>query len=96
MDERIIIGTIVAVGGGLASWLARHICNSRKHACKDDIVFRDVCDAKGALNEQVHQHLSGRIEAAIKRGDEQHAELKDFCKDEFGEIKQLIRQNGRG
>ena len=90
-----ILGPLMAGLVALFGWLAKHISNTNKHPCKDDIVFGDVCEERGKTNEQAHQHLKEGIENAIARSDEQHKELKADMKTGFGEIKTLIIQNGR-
>ncbi len=90
-----ILGPLMAGLVALFGWLAKHISNTRKHPCKDDIVFGDVCVERGKANEQAHLHLKEGIENAIAHSDEQHTELKADMKSGFGEIKTLIIQNGR-
>ncbi|MHC4638446.1 MAG: hypothetical protein ACYTBV_13255 [Planctomycetota bacterium] len=46
-----IIGPLVGAVLGLFGWLAKHISNIKKHSCKDDIVFQDVCAGRGKANE---------------------------------------------
>lgn len=90
-----ILGPLMAALVALFGWLAKHISNTRKHPCKDDIVFEDVCTERGKANEQAHEHLKEGIQNAIKRSDEQHTELKVDMKTGFTEIKTLIIQNGQ-
>lgn len=97
MEPTHIIGAAIGIGTsiiGVYVWVARHIANSKKHPCKDDIVFGNVCDARGKANEQAHEYLQKGIEAAIAKSDEQHVELKRDVKDGFTELKTLIRNNG--
>ncbi len=72
-------------------WVSKHISNSQKHPCKDDIVFEDVCTERGKANDQAHDHLKESIVAAITKSDEQHQELKVDMKEGFAEIKTLIK-----
>jgi len=39
------LGGLITSAGGL---LIKHISNSKKHPCKNDIVFRDVCESEKA------------------------------------------------
>ena len=82
------LGTAVI---GLFGWFAKHTTNVKKHACTEDLVFSDVCKEKGRSNELAHSHLGNSIEAAIRKSDEQHKELKTDMRDGFNEIKSLIR-----
>lgn len=96
MTPQTIIGTAVGIGTmiiGVYVWVAKHISNTRKHPCKDNIVFRDVCEERGKANEQAHEHLKEGIENAIKRSDEQHVELKSDMKNGFAKLETLIIQS---
>ena len=57
-----IIGPLMGAMVGLFGWFAKHISNSKKHPCKDNIVYKDVCDARGIDNDKEHQHLKEGIE----------------------------------
>ena len=98
MDNRTILwGAGILTAGIATAWglISKHLINSEKHPCKDDLVFRDVCHERGKANDQAHEVLSSRIQATMKRSDEKHVDLKEYCRSEFSEIKTLIRQNGR-
>ena len=82
MDIKIIaiIATPIL---GFAGWVTKHITNSKKHPCKADIVFKDVCETKQDCIEGEIKNLSNRVddmkndmnrgfdrlEAAIRNGD---------------------------
>lgn len=87
MDDRWVIGIISGVFMTLAGWVAKHITNSKKHPCKDDIVFRDVCDERS-------KRLEDCIEGTIERSEAKYQELKSDMQAGFSEIKDLIK-NGR-
>lgn len=98
MTSQAIIGAAVGIGTailGVYVWVGKHISNSKKHPCKDDIVYGDVCTERGKANEQAHLHLKEGIDNAIARSNEQHDELKADMKSGFSEIKTLIIQNGK-
>ena len=89
-----IVSAAVAIGTaifGVYVWVGKHISNSKKHPCKDDMVFKEVCEERGKANDQAHEHLKEGIENAIKRSDEQHNELKVDMKAGFTKIEMLIR-----
>ncbi len=90
-----IIGPLCAALVGLFGWLAKHISNTKKHPCSDNLVFNDVCIERGKANEHAHEYLKEGIENAIKRSDEQHNELKNDMKTGFTRIENLILQNGK-
>lgn len=97
MEPTHIIGAAIGIGTsiiGVYVWVARHIANSKKHPCKNDIVFEDVCIERGKANEQAHDYLREGIQAAIAKSDEQHTELKKDMKEGFTEIKTLIQNKG--
>lgn len=86
-----IIGLVAAPVVGLYGWFIRHVSGTNRHPKADDLVYNDVCEERGKANAAAHEHLTGRIEAAIARSDEKHVELKADMKTGFGEIKDLIR-----
>lgn len=79
---------MITSSGGL---LIRHITNSRKHPCADNLVFQDVCEERGKANEMTHQHLKEGIETAIARSNEQHNELKTDMRTGFDKLETLIK-----
>jgi hypothetical protein len=98
MTPTHIIGAALGIGTliiGVYVWVAKHIANSKKHPCKDDIVFENVCAERGKANEAAHEFLKKWIEAAIIKSDKQHIELKSDMKAGFMEIKTLIKNNRR-
>ena len=76
MDSGIVLAGASTLFVGVLIFLIRHTANSKKHPCKDDIVFDDVCKERGKRNEAEHKRLDDCIEAAIIRSNEQHIELK--------------------
>lgn len=95
MDTRTLIYVIIGVFGaiiGVYVWVAKHISNSKKHPCKDDIVFEDVCEERGKRNEAEHNRLDDCIEAAIERSNEQHAELKEDIKSIDKKLDRLLEK----
>lgn len=80
---------------GIYVWVGKHTSNNKKHPCKDDIVFKDVCEERQKTNMQAHEHLREGIEKAIARSDEQHKELKTDVKSGFDSVLELIKKNGR-
>lgn len=82
-----IFGIVTVAIAGVYGWLLKHLSNTKKHPCKDDIVFKDVCESE-------RKRLDDCIETVVKRSDERHKELKEDMKAEFAEVKELIR-NGR-
>ena len=98
MTSYAIVASAIGIGGaigGICLWMSRHITNNRKHPCKDEIVFQNVCEERGKTNSQAHNHLKEGIETAIKRSDEQHTELKADMRNGFAKIEVLIVKNGR-
>jgi hypothetical protein len=83
-NEYVLLSGAGALFVGVLIFLVRHAANSKKHPCKDDIVFRDVCDEKA-------KRLEDCIEGAIKRSNEQHKELKEDMRRGFTEVKELIK-----
>lgn len=84
MDDRWVVGIISGAFMALAGWVAKHITNSKKHPCKGDIVFRDVCDERS-------KRLEDCIEGAIERSEARYQELKADMQAGFSEIKDLIK-----
>ena len=102
VDVKTLIYVIIVIFGAIGTAYAfvfRHIGAKKKHACSDDIVFKDVCDEKT-------KRLDDCIEAVVKRSDERcaehkqitetrHLELKQDMKDGFARVEKLIIKNGR-
>ncbi|MHC4637199.1 MAG: hypothetical protein ACYTBP_17705 [Planctomycetota bacterium] len=84
-----IIGPLVGAVVGLFGWLAKHISNIKKHPCKDDIVFQDVCAGRGKANEQAHENLKESIKAAVDKSNEQHKDLKADMNQGFRQLETL-------
>ena len=80
MTDWRIVGPFIAAMIGLFGWLAKHISNTKKHPCKDDVVFKDVCDAKQNGLENEIKNLSNRV-----------TDLRIDMKDGFCELKTLIK-----
>lgn len=97
MDEKAIIGAAIGIGTaiiGVYVWVGKHISNGKKHACSDEVVFKDVCGVRGEANTKEHEHLKEGIETAIARSDEQHIELKTDMRHGFDKIENLIKNGG--
>ena len=65
---------------GVYGWLLKHLANTKKHPCSDDIVFKDVCKEKT-------KRLEDCIEAQVKLETERYENLKTS----IDEVKDLIR-----
>jgi hypothetical protein len=87
MNDWRIIGIIVAVIMAIAGWVAKHITNSKKHPCKDDIVFQDVCDERS-------KRLDDCIETSIEHQKEQYQLLREDVNSRFDRIEDLIKNGG--
>lgn len=85
--EPIFIGVTIVVIGGIIVAIAKHITCSDNHPKKEDIVFRTECD-------KTHKGLEDCIEGKIKRLDEKFDNFREDVKDNFDEVKELIR-NGK-
>lgn len=96
-DTGVIIGVSGSIAGcyvaiiGVYRWVSCHVNEKKKHPCSDDLVFQDVCDARGETNDQAHDHLTKAIDDAVIRSADQHKEMKSDVKAGFTEIKQLIQ-----
>lgn len=89
MDNKILIG-VFALIAGVYGWLLKHL--SKKHICQDDmdrlkdsVQFKDVCEAE-------RRRLDDCIESEVKRSTERYEALEKS----IDELKQLVRNNGRG
>jgi len=82
----VVLGVFAAIIGCYL-WMAKHITNSKKHPCKEDIVYRDVCEAeRGRIEDCVESELKN----VNRRLDEQRSDMKDG----FSRLESLIK-NGR-
>lgn len=45
MDNKVIIAIFAPILG-IFGWLLKHMSNPKKHPCSDDIVYKEVCEAK--------------------------------------------------
>lgn len=79
IETKAIIGICV----GIVAWVTKHITNSKKHPCKSDIVFKDVCEAKQDCLENELKNINNRV-----------GELKDDMKNGFDRVENLIRNGG--
>ena len=61
-----IIGPRMAALVGIYGWFLKHMASSKKHPCKDDIVYRDVCKA---THDCVEAKLDGMKELMEQRFD---------------------------
>ena len=102
----VSIGSLLAGITGCYLFVMKHTSNSKKHPCKDALVYNDVCEERGKSNDQAHVNLKESIEKAIQSSDEKHREskvetkqifdaMKTDMKEDLTEIKQLIRDNGK-
>lgn len=90
MDAKILIYAIIAVFGaiiGVYIFVFRHIGTRKKHACSDDLVFKDVCDERS-------KNLNDCIESEVKTRGERYAELKKDINDRFDRLEKLIQDKG--
>ena len=80
-----LIYVIVAIFGaiiGVYIFLFRHIREPKKHPCGDDLVYKDVCQANQDCLEQGIKNVNNRL-----------TEMKADMKDEFAEVKSLIKNS---
>lgn len=82
-----IFGILITTILGVYAWLLKHLSNSKKHPCKDDIVFRDVCDEKV-------KRIDDCVETQAKLSAERYETLTKKVDDGFDELKRLVRANG--
>ena len=87
MDDKYIWGALTAGILTLVGWIGKHITNSKKHPCKTDVVYKDVC-------EQKHKGFEDCVESELKNLNCRVTELKTDMKAGLVEIKQMIK-NGR-
>jgi len=66
MEDWKIIGPLICGLTVIYGWLFKHASNSKKHPCKDDIVFREVCQAN---RDCIETKLDG-LEKLTKQGFE--------------------------
>ncbi len=84
IDSKIAIfaSTVIV---GVCGWVAKHITNSKKHPCKDDIVFKDVCD-------ETQRRLEDCVESEAKLCQQRYESLTKQVDSGFAEVKQLIKE----
>lgn len=73
VDSKIIV-VVIGLFTGVYGWLIKHLSNSKKHPCADDIVFEKTCDARRDCIESSVKDLKeynkerfDRIEDMLKR-----------------------------
>lgn len=86
-NDTKIITAIIAALVGIYGWLLKHLSNTTKHPCKEDIVFRNVCDEKV-------KRLDDCIETQAKLSAERYETLTKKVDDGFDDLKRLVRANG--
>ena len=69
-------------------WIAKHITNSKKHPCKTDIVFKEVCESE-------RRRIEDCVEGELKNLSARVTELRDDTKAGLTKIEQMIIKNGR-
>lgn len=84
MINNIISGVSVAIMAAVTIAIGKHMNNSDRHPSKKDIVFNKECDLR-------HEGLDGKINAL----DEKVEIMRTDMRDNFREVKNLIRNNGR-
>ncbi len=87
-----ILGFVAGPIAGLYAWFLKHVTGTNRHPKADDLVYSDVCEARGEANDQAHRHLKEGIDAAIARSDEQHKELKADMKAGFSDIQTDVKK----
>ena len=58
----VLTGVVIAMIGGFI----KHVSNTKKHPCKSDIVFKDVCKQKAG---RIEDCIEGEIKLAQERYD---------------------------
>lgn len=66
----VILGVALLICG-VYVWVASHIANRKRHPDADKIIYMDYCAKSQEL-------IKARHNAAEKRADERHIELKDL------------------
>ncbi len=84
MTTEIFIGVAVVLITGVVATVARHITNPDRHPDKTDIVYKDVCEIK-------HKSIEDCFEGKIMALDEKFDNFRNDIKDNFKEIKDLIK-----
>lgn len=82
MDVKLIALIVMPILGFIG-WVTKHMTNSKKHPCKSDIVFKDVCEAKQDCIESEIKNINNRLD-----------DIKVDMKDGFGRVERLIK-NGK-
>ena len=95
MDTKVLIYAIFGTFGAIAvaygaiftlyRWVSAHISERKKHPCADDIVYKDVCTEK-------HKGFEECVEGEILNLTKNFDDFKETTKDNFDEVKRLIRQ----
>lgn len=66
---------LIALIAGVYGWLLKHLSNSKKHPCGDNLVYKDVCEANrdcieakiDGLQKVIETRFDG-LENLIKNG----------------------------
>lgn len=90
-NELTLIGIVMTGFATVYGWLIKHCGNTKKHANCEQFVKEPLCAERGQRNDDEHKRLHYRVDEAIRKSDEQHADLKADMKAEFHEVKELIR-----
>ena len=88
MTEEIIIGVSIVITSGIIGTVAKHINNQDRHVSKDDIVYKDVYEAK---HQALQEAVSDRLTNIDKKVDELKIDFRDSCK----EIKSMIKNGNK-
>lgn len=86
IDNRILLA-LTALIAGVYGWLIKHLSNSKKHPCADNLVYRDTC-------EQTVKRLEDCIEGQVKLETMRYEALTKRVDEGFADLKELIK-NGR-
>lgn len=68
--------TLLAVFGlfvGVYGWLLKHLSNSKKHPCNDNLVYKDVCEAN-------RDCIETKIDGLQKLVEQRFDNLEDLIK----------------
>ena len=97
MNTLTISGIIGAFGSiiTIIIWVACHTANRDRHPAADKVVYVDTCRARISTAESERKRIEDCLEGAVnsleKKVDEHHA----YNKEQFAEIKSLIKKNGK-
>lgn len=72
-----VIAAIIAAFTGVYGWLLKHLSNSKKHPCADDIVFEKNCEAR---RDCIESSVEGLKEYSKERFDRIEELIKDARK----------------